>query len=57
MSSRCTYPAVLEHSIYVRPDQQGRGIGRVLLLDVYVAAIEAVGGGHCGADGLAAQRG
>jgi L-amino acid N-acyltransferase YncA/2-polyprenyl-3-methyl-5-hydroxy-6-metoxy-1,4-benzoquinol methylase len=42
VSSRCVYAGVLEHSIYVRPGQQGRGIGRTLL-DVYVAATEAAG--------------
>lgn len=42
VSSRCVYAGVLEHSIYIRPDQQGRGIGR-LLLDTYIAASEAAG--------------
>lgn len=42
VSSRCVYAGVLEHSIYIRPDQQGRGIGR-LLLDTYVTATEAAG--------------
>lgn len=42
VSSRCVYAGVLEHSIYIRPDQHGRGIGR-LLLDTYIAATEAAG--------------
>jgi L-amino acid N-acyltransferase YncA/precorrin-6B methylase 2 len=42
VSSRCVYAGVLEHSIYIRPDQHGRGIGR-LLLDTYVTATEAAG--------------
>jgi L-amino acid N-acyltransferase YncA len=42
VSSRCVYAGVLEHSIYVRPDQQGRGVGRALL-DTYIAATEAAG--------------
>ena len=42
VSSRCVYARVLEHSVYIRPDQQGHGIGRALL-DTYVAATEAAG--------------
>jgi L-amino acid N-acyltransferase YncA/2-polyprenyl-3-methyl-5-hydroxy-6-metoxy-1,4-benzoquinol methylase len=42
VSSRCVYAGVLEHSVYVRPDQQGQGVGR-MLLDVYIAATEAAG--------------
>jgi L-amino acid N-acyltransferase YncA len=42
VSGRCVYAGVLEHSVYVHPDHQGRGIGAVLL-DAYVAATEAAG--------------
>jgi phosphinothricin acetyltransferase len=33
---------VLEHSVYVRPDHYGRGVGRALL-ETYIAATEAAG--------------
>ena len=42
VSSRCVYSGVLEHSIYVHPEHQGRGVGRVLLA-AYIAATEAAG--------------
>lgn len=42
VSGRCVYAGVLEHSIYVRPDCQGHGIGTALL-DTYIAATEAAG--------------
>ncbi|HTI26491.1 MAG TPA: GNAT family N-acetyltransferase [Kutzneria sp.] len=42
VSGRCVYAGVLEHSVYVHPDQQGRGVGTALL-DAYVAATEAAG--------------
>ncbi|HKN95504.1 MAG TPA: GNAT family N-acetyltransferase [Pseudonocardiaceae bacterium] len=42
VSGRCGYAGVLEHSVYVRPDHRGRGIGTALL-DTYVAATEAAG--------------
>lgn len=42
VSDRCTYAGVVEHSVYVDPAQQGRGIGRVLL-DALIAAAEAAG--------------
>jgi L-amino acid N-acyltransferase YncA len=42
VSGRCVYAGVLEHSVYVHPDQQGRGVGTTLL-DAYVAATEAAG--------------
>jgi len=42
VSGRCVYAGVLEHSVYVHPDQQGRGVGAALL-DAYVAATEAAG--------------
>jgi L-amino acid N-acyltransferase YncA len=31
VSDRCVYAGVVEHSVYVHPDHQGRGIGRILL--------------------------
>jgi phosphinothricin acetyltransferase len=31
VSERCVYAGVVEHSIYVRPDASGRGIGTALL--------------------------
>ena len=31
VSDRCVYAGVVEHSVYVHPDHQGRGIGRALL--------------------------
>lgn len=40
VSSRRVYAGVLEHSVYVRPDHQGRGVGAALL-DAYVSATEA----------------
>jgi L-amino acid N-acyltransferase YncA len=42
VSSRCVYAGVLEHSVYVRADSRGRGVGKALL-DTFVAATEAVG--------------
>ena len=42
VSGRCVYAGVLEHSVYVHPGQQGRGVGTALL-DAYVAATEAAG--------------
>jgi phosphinothricin acetyltransferase len=42
VSSRCVYAGVLEHSVYVRPDRQGRGVGAALL-DAFIAATEAAG--------------
>lgn len=42
VSSRCVYAGVLEHSIYVRPDRHGHGVGRALLA-TYIAATEAAG--------------
>lgn len=31
VSDRCCYAGVIEHSVYVHPDHQGQGIGRLLL--------------------------
>ena len=42
VSDRCVYSGVVEHSIYVDPAAQGRGIGR-LLLDGLIASTEAAG--------------
>jgi L-amino acid N-acyltransferase YncA len=42
VSDRCTYAGVAEHSVYVDPDSQGRGIGRILL-DALIEAAEADG--------------
>ncbi|HEX3785309.1 MAG TPA: GNAT family N-acetyltransferase [Pseudonocardiaceae bacterium] len=42
VSSRCVYAGVLEHSVYIAPDQQRHGVGRALL-ETYVAATEAAG--------------
>ena len=41
-SIRPVYAGVVEHSIYVRPDAQGRGIGRSLLAAL-IASTEAAG--------------
>ena len=42
VSDRCVYAGVVEHSVYVDPAAQGRGVGR-LLLDALVASTEAAG--------------
>lgn len=42
LSVRPVYAGVVEHSIYVHPGAQGRGVGR-LLLDALIASTEAAG--------------
>lgn len=42
VSSRCVYAGVVEHSVYVDPEAQGRGVGR-LLLEALIASTEAAG--------------
>ncbi|WP_435124019.1 GNAT family N-acetyltransferase [Micromonospora tulbaghiae] len=41
-SSRAVYAGVVEHSVYVDPADQGRGVAR-LLLDALIASTEAAG--------------
>ena len=41
-SSRPAYAGVVEHSVYVRPDAGGRGVGRALL-ETFIASTEAAG--------------
>ncbi|MEU2610203.1 N-acetyltransferase family protein [Micromonospora sp. NPDC007271] len=41
-SSRAVYAGVVEHSVYVDPTAQGRGVAR-LLLDALIASAEAAG--------------
>jgi len=38
VSDRCCYAGVIENSVYVHPDQQGHGIGRLLLATLIEAA-------------------
>ncbi|MFI2708216.1 GNAT family N-acetyltransferase, partial [Nocardioides sp. CER28] len=42
VSDRCVYAGVVEHSVYVDPGAQGRGVGRALLAAL-VASTEAAG--------------
>ena len=42
VSDRCAYAGVVESSVYVRPDWQGRGVGR-RLLEALVAATDEAG--------------
>src|SRR4051795_13416615 len=42
VSDRCVYAGVVEHSVYVDPAAQGRGIGRALLAAL-VASTESAG--------------
>ena len=42
VSERCVYAGVVEHSVYVRPDARGLGVGRTLL-DAFIASTEKAG--------------
>jgi phosphinothricin acetyltransferase len=42
VSSRCVYAGVVEHSVYVDPGAQRRGVG-LALLDALIASTEAAG--------------
>jgi len=42
VSGRCVYSGVVEHSVYVRPADRSRGVGR-LLLDTLIASTESAG--------------
>jgi phosphinothricin acetyltransferase len=42
VSGRCVYAGVVEHSVYVDPAAQGRGVGRALLAAL-IASTEAAG--------------
>jgi phosphinothricin acetyltransferase len=42
VSSRCVYAGVVEHSVYVDPACQGRGVGHTLL-DTLIRSTEAAG--------------
>ena len=42
VSDRCVYGGVVENSVYVAPEAQGRGVGRALL-EALVASTEAAG--------------
>jgi L-amino acid N-acyltransferase YncA/2-polyprenyl-3-methyl-5-hydroxy-6-metoxy-1,4-benzoquinol methylase len=42
VSERCVYAGVVEHSIYVRPDTSGRGVG-LALLRAFLDSTEAAG--------------
>ena len=42
VSDRCAYSGVVENSVYVDPDHQGRGVGRLLLVAL-ISASEAAG--------------
>ncbi|WP_433223977.1 N-acetyltransferase family protein [Dactylosporangium sp. CS-047395] len=42
VSARAVYAGVVEHSVYVDPAAQGRGVGRALL-DTLIAAADAAG--------------
>jgi phosphinothricin acetyltransferase len=42
VSDRCVYAGVVEHSVYVHPDAQGRGVGRALLAAL-ITSTEAAG--------------
>ena len=42
VSDRCVYAGVVEHSVYVRPDARGRGVGHQLL-DTLIRSTEIAG--------------
>lgn len=42
VSGRCVYAGVVEHSVYVAPEAQGRGVGRALL-EALIRSTEAAG--------------
>lgn len=42
VSDRCVYGGVVEHSVYVRDDQRGKGIGRILLTTL-ISSTEGAG--------------
>ncbi|HEU5420230.1 MAG TPA: GNAT family N-acetyltransferase [Streptosporangiaceae bacterium] len=42
VSGRCVYAGVVEHSVYVRPGEQGRGIG-MALLSALIGSTESAG--------------
>lgn len=42
VSDRCAYAGVVEHSVYVHPDAQGRGVG-LALLRALLASADAAG--------------
>jgi phosphinothricin acetyltransferase len=42
VSDRCAYAGVVEHSVYVRLDARGRGVGRALL-DALLSSTDAAG--------------
>lgn len=41
VSSRCVYAGVIEHSVYVDPGQQGRGIGAALMSALIASSEDA----------------
>jgi L-amino acid N-acyltransferase YncA len=42
VSDRCAYAGVVEHSVYVHPDAQGRGVGHALL-EALLASTDTAG--------------
>ncbi|HVU61251.1 MAG TPA: GNAT family N-acetyltransferase [Mycobacteriales bacterium] len=38
VSGRCVYAGVIEHSVYVRPESSGQGVGRALLEQLIASA-------------------
>ena len=47
VSDRCVYAGIVEHSVYVHPDAQGRGIGSALLRALIASTEEAGQGTRC----------